>query len=720
MKNRSVWKSPPNDVSTPVSSFQPSPSVTSSEPDPAMQLSEVLVTASRSEKKLEDIARSVSVISADDIKKSGANSLAEVLSQVEGIYISASQQNFGSNQSLFVRGANSNQSMVMMDGIKISDPSTPTGSIDFSEISLSDIERIEIVRGSHSTLYGSSAIGAVINIITNKKMKQGLNLDVQGTAGVFGEGTSLVYDNFILNYTFQKGQYLNLNMANTAVSGLNATIDTSSSSEIPIDKDDCSRLDVGVKAGVKNNKWDMFVSHKVAETNADIDDAEFNDDDNYILNFERKFYSYSITHKIDSAFSVSLNGSVSEMVRNRINDSSIVDASGNYDGSYFESTYRGASSTNELQIQFSKKNYSMIFGGGGYNETMNQKFYSYSYLGPHSGDLDTLHLSSRTNSFFLLADVKGSMFSEKLKPLSFSFGGRSNNNNTFNNSSTFHFSPHLKLKQNASLYANFSSGYNAPSLFQLHAPDEDFNSNISLGNINLRPETSVTSEFGIYQKLDNSSSVRIGYFKTIVNDVIEYVDLYDGTVPIALLTGVDFKGATYLNLETLTSEGMELSVQGSLSEKIYLSGNFSCLRGKQHFSYEDIDTAKTKNHHIQLVSNGKFLTSDVHTTGLTRRPSSANVSIIYKPVEKLFLKSMIRYTSERNDVQFDYSNWGPVKVSPSSSASFALVDIIAGLKLNANFSGLLRIENVFNTSYTEIRGYTSRGRGVFVSVNYTM
>ena len=110
MRNRSAWKS--SSETAAVTGVQ---QVAEEDTSSVKRLAEFVVTASRTEKKLDDVGRSVSVISSEDIKNSGANSLAELLNLAEGIYVTGAQQNFGSNQSIFIRGANSNQSVVMLD-----------------------------------------------------------------------------------------------------------------------------------------------------------------------------------------------------------------------------------------------------------------------------------------------------------------------------------------------------------------------------------------------------------------------------------------------------------------------------------------------------------------------------------------------------------------------------------------------------------------------------
>src|SRR3990172_3572537 len=83
------------------------------------QLNEVVVSATRSEKNSIDAGRSITVITSEDIKKSGANSIAELLTQQEGMYVVGAGQNPGMTSRIFTRGANSNQTVILIDGIRI-------------------------------------------------------------------------------------------------------------------------------------------------------------------------------------------------------------------------------------------------------------------------------------------------------------------------------------------------------------------------------------------------------------------------------------------------------------------------------------------------------------------------------------------------------------------------------------------------------------------------
>ncbi len=139
----------------------------------------IVITASRYEQNLKDVASNTTVIEKEDIQKS--SDLNELLSKQAGIAI-ASNGFMGKTSSIFMRGTNSDHTVVLVDGVKLN--SATTGSAPIQHIDPSNIERIEIVRGPKSALYGANAIGGVINIIT-KKDAIGEGYSVKASRGSF-------------------------------------------------------------------------------------------------------------------------------------------------------------------------------------------------------------------------------------------------------------------------------------------------------------------------------------------------------------------------------------------------------------------------------------------------------------------------------------------------------------------------------------------------------
>lgn len=136
---------------------------------------ELVVTATRIPTPVLDIPAGVSVIDRQTIEQRGYDSLTDALSAVPGVRVSQSGGP-GGNASVFVRGANSNQVLVLRDGMPLNDASDASGAFNFGVDTLADIERIEVVRGPMASLYGSGAIAGVINLISRQGREPGLHL----------------------------------------------------------------------------------------------------------------------------------------------------------------------------------------------------------------------------------------------------------------------------------------------------------------------------------------------------------------------------------------------------------------------------------------------------------------------------------------------------------------------------------------------------------------
>jgi vitamin B12 transporter len=145
-------------------------------------LSPVVVTATRQETRAFDLLSDVTVIDRSEIERSNGGTIVELLSRQAGIqfYRSGGQ---GTQAGFFVRGANTNQVKVLIDGLPLNGAADQSGNSALSNLSLADVDRIEIVRGPASTLYGADAIGGVIQIFTRKGEK-GVKAD-----GFMGFGT---------------------------------------------------------------------------------------------------------------------------------------------------------------------------------------------------------------------------------------------------------------------------------------------------------------------------------------------------------------------------------------------------------------------------------------------------------------------------------------------------------------------------------------------------
>jgi vitamin B12 transporter len=135
------------------------------EPTSTETLPPLVVTATRTEVPLNQLTTSLTVITAEEIRERQAELVSEVLRDVAGVNV-VQTGSMGTATSVFIRGSASNQVLVLIDGVEIN--STTTGAYDFANLTTESIERIEVLRGAGGTLYGSQAIGGVINIITKR------------------------------------------------------------------------------------------------------------------------------------------------------------------------------------------------------------------------------------------------------------------------------------------------------------------------------------------------------------------------------------------------------------------------------------------------------------------------------------------------------------------------------------------------------------------------
>lgn len=145
---------------------------------------ELLVTAPGGTAPIEEVGSSVTVITAAEIEQRQYRTLADALKAVPGMHIVQLGAK-GTVTSAFSRGGNSNHTLVLLNGIEINDPAAANGAFDFSTLTTENIERIEVVRGPQSGLYGSAAMGGVINIIT-KKGEGAPRTSLKGELGTLG------------------------------------------------------------------------------------------------------------------------------------------------------------------------------------------------------------------------------------------------------------------------------------------------------------------------------------------------------------------------------------------------------------------------------------------------------------------------------------------------------------------------------------------------------
>lgn len=151
---------------------------------PGVVLDEITVSATRLPVPVRQVGSSVTVITADDIARDQRRTLPDALATVPGANV-VQTGGPGGQTSVFLRGTNANHVKVLIDGVPVNDPSTPSGAFDFGPVQTGDIARIEVLRGPQSGLYGADALGGVISI-TTKAGKGPPRAELQIEGGSFG------------------------------------------------------------------------------------------------------------------------------------------------------------------------------------------------------------------------------------------------------------------------------------------------------------------------------------------------------------------------------------------------------------------------------------------------------------------------------------------------------------------------------------------------------
>jgi outer membrane cobalamin receptor len=170
----------------------------------------------------------------------------------------------------------------------------------------------------------------------------------------------------------------------------------------------------------------------------------------------------------------------------------------------------------------------------------------------------------------------------------------------------------------------------------------------------------------------------------------------------------------------MKSRGVEISMEAKINAKFSVAGNLSLVSGTIEYSPEMTDNSQTENYHIQLYSNGEFINQSKSSSILTRRPSTANMSLKYSPFKNLFVQLNIQHTDNRYDLFYDGSNgpYGALSTRPLQSYTLFHLNLI--YQHNDHFNFNARIENLTDVKYQQLSGFNTRGRSFFFGVNFKL
>lgn len=555
-------------------------------------LDEVVVTATKFPVKQSQTGKVVTVISKEQIEKSSGKTVAQILNEQAGITINGAYNAPGSVQTVFVRGASSGRTLILLDGIPVNDPSMINNEFDLNLFSINDVERIEICKGAQSTLYGSDAVAGVINIIT---VKSGVSkpFNIKATTGFGNKNTNR---NSIQLYGKEGKFTYSTRFAKLKTDGFSSANDSSGKGNFDNDGYDGNVISAAVQYQVVPSLLvKSFVQH--SQYKAAIDAGVFADEKDYSIRNSNLSAGAGMNFK-KGIVNITANYQYGELTRKYTNDSLFVLPF----GTIFESNhYGGRTQYLELFGNVVAAKWLTLIAGTDYRwSNMNQQYYSLSSFGPYSSSFNdtSMHQTSFYTSLF---------FSAFNKKLSIEIGGRTNHHSRYGNNATYTLNPSYTIGKNWRLFGSIATGFKAPSIYQLF---EAYS-----GNKDLEPEKSTNYELGIQQSHEAISS-RVVYFHRDIKNGIDY----------------DYVNYKYFNFVKQLVNGIEMELSVKPVKNLNITANYTYITG-------DEQTQSRKS------------TNDTTYSYLLRRPKhNFNLNTGYQFGKNIYASVTAKSVSSRYDV----------------------------------------------------------------------
>ncbi|MBU0797678.1 MAG: TonB-dependent receptor [Alphaproteobacteria bacterium] len=622
----------------------------------AQLLSDVVVTANRVETQIERVPAQVTVIDRAEMELRGHQTIADALRSVPGVTVMPSG-GIGQQTSVFVRGSNSDHVLVLVDGIPVNDPSGPGAAYNFGDDLLGDLERIEVLRGPASSLYGSNAIGGVINLITRNagtkpveffgQAVTGTQSTFQGQAGVRGRIDGFDYMFSAEGFTTDGENNTPSRLATSFGEDDGATM-TTLTGKMGYDIGTVGRVDGLVR--YRKNEFDL--------------DSVPNDDPNYTGENEHLLYKVGaeayllegdLTSRVDIGQSRHDRGFTNRPDANSVdftNDTyqsvrSFVD---------FQNTYRAGDVGALRDTVF-------VIGTTAAHDTVETETTTISAFGPFSQSLD-----ASTTDYSLYTNLQ-TRLGERLD---LTAGLRYEMPGDYDEAFTYRLGAVFAVPEILTRFTGaIGTAFKAPTLFDRFGVD-----NFGFrGNRDLRPEESFTWELGFETTLPvagRAKAVSFGatYFNSDIDDLITN----------------DFAAGTMANVGKASIEGVESFV--ALRPADWIGGRLS---------------------HTWMQAR-----NDVTGQMLARRPRhQGSLSVDFYPTSALSFGPEILFIGARNDVTYD--NAGSFQ-GTNEVGSYTLVNLSANYELREDLTLFGKVNNLFDRDYEPVNGYAARGLTALVGV----
>lgn len=436
-----------------------------------LEFDDVIVTASKIPTALRATTKPVIIIDQEIISRSAGKDMAQLLSEQAGLLVNGAFSNPGKDKSLYIQGAASKYTLILVDGLAINDPNGLGGASDLRNFSLDNVERIEIVKGSMSTLYGTDAIAGVVNIVTKKPADADVQLNGTASYGSYGNYKTA----FGVSGSEEGGTY-SLNFSREGSGGISEAEDRDGIGGF--DDDSFDRNALGVRTSIKP-----------------VEGLSISPFFNY-TGFEGDYDSGSFTDGAETYESTLVNPGIQASYST---GSLAVDAGYNYTSSkqifnsaFGVSEFIGKLQNADIYATYQVNDFTKVLGG-----------INYQNMEIGGADIPT-------------ADVYSPYLNAQLTSwngLSLEAGLRLNEHSEYGSNTTYSVSGAYSVIPEIRLLISHGTGFKAPTIAELFGPFG--------ANADLNPEESTYLNIGteVYL-LENQLSGSLNFFSRNIDDVI--------------------------------------------------------------------------------------------------------------------------------------------------------------------------------------------------------
>jgi vitamin B12 transporter len=621
-------------------------------------LEAAVVTATKFERKQTETGKVLSVIDRATLERNGGKTLGEMLNTVAGVQIIGANNNPGTNNLVTIRGAAAGNTLILLDGVPVNDPSVITNYFDINFIPIDQIERIEILKGGQSTLYGSDAVAGVINIISRKPGNKKATVN-----GLFSYGSWETLSQNIGITGKTKSLDYSIQYTHTNSEGFSSAVDSTGTLEFGNNGFDqhaiSSRFNFQLAPG-----WQLQLQHRYNSYRIDLDAAGFTDERDYTSDNYNSQYGIGLyrQHKYGQ---IRLNYLFNRARRDYLDDST-------YKSSPFtdriESRYVGNTHFIEGYGQWKIKGFDLLTGGDVRINQTEQWYWSTGPFGPYAPA--PLNASMKQFSPYV------SLLTKKGK-WNWEIGGRMNLHSEYGSNFSFTFNPAYRINSELRSFVNVYTAFKTPTLYQLF--------DAFAGNPDLLPEQSLVAEGGMEWKKSNGFRSRVvGFFRN-TEDAIVYT--YNPST----------FAAAYRNVSRQLNYGAEL--EGSYQTgKWNFSANYTYTNGSIRAAYD---------------GTGAPIGKDTSYFNLYRIPKHAIFGEVgYRLNKAIYIQMQMRYLGAREE--FIYGS------TPATMDAYGLIDLYGEYKFTSQSRLFIDLKNITDTVYEDIRGYNTRRRNFVVGFRFAL